>query len=73
MATVAAGPVYRLLGVRDLGDERDYRVATMPPVNAGLLNGQLAWRQHGGGHESRSNMAHFVAWANRNIRIVDTK
>ena len=65
MATVAAGPVFRLLGARDLGVAEDYRVARMPPVNTGLLDGQLAWRQHDGGHEDRSNMSFFIAWANR--------
>ncbi len=65
MATVAAGPVFRLLGARDLGVAGDYRVAKMPPVNTGLLDGELAWRQHDGGHEDRSNMSFFIAWANR--------
>ena len=65
MATVAAGPVFRLLGARDLGVSEDYRVAKMPPVNTGLLDGELAWRQHDGGHEDRSNMSFFIAWANR--------
>ena len=65
MAAVAAGPVFRLLGAKDLGDTRDYRAATMPPVNTGLLDGNLAWRQHDGGHEDRSNMAYFIEWANR--------
>ncbi len=65
MAVVAAGPVFRLLGVRDLGVTEDYRTAKMPPVNTGLLDGALAWRQHDGGHEDRSNMKHFIAWANR--------
>jgi len=65
MAAVAAGPVFRLLGARDLGVAEDYRVARMPPVNTGLLDGQLAWRQHDGGHEDRSNMSFFIAWANR--------
>ena len=65
MATVAAGPVFRLLGARDLGVTEDYRVAKMPPVNTGLLDGELAWRQHDGGHEDRSNMSFFIAWANR--------
>lgn len=64
MATVAAGPAFRLLGVRDIGDTNDYRVAKMPPVNTGLLDGELAWRQHDGGHEDRTNMKHFIAWAN---------
>jgi hypothetical protein len=65
MATVSAGEVYRLLGARDLGVTDDYRVAKMPPVNTGLLDGQLAWRQHDGGHEDRSNMKYFIAWADR--------
>jgi (4-O-methyl)-D-glucuronate---lignin esterase len=65
MATVAAGPVFRLLGLRDLGVTDNYRVARMPPVNIGLLDGQLAWRQHDGGHEDRSNMSFFIDWANR--------
>src|SRR5712691_6582049 len=39
MAAVAAGPVFRLLGVRDLGDTRDYHVAAMPGVNVGLVTG----------------------------------
>ena len=64
MAAVAAGPVFRLLGVKDLGDTHDYRVAKMPAVNVGLLDGELAWRQHDGGHEDRSNMKYFIEWAN---------
>lgn len=68
MATVAAGPVFRLLGSRDLGVGDDYRTAQLPPVNTDLLAGELAWRQHDGGHESQSNMTHFIAWANRMLR-----
>jgi hypothetical protein len=68
MATVAAGEAFRLLGARDLGVQEDYRVAKMPPHNTGLLDGELAWRQHDGGHEDRSNMKHFLAWANRLLR-----
>ena len=68
MATVAAGPVFRLLGVKDIGEKEDYRTAKMPPVNTGMLDGELAWRQHDGGHEDRSNMEYFIAWANRLIK-----
>ncbi|MEO6006075.1 MAG: acetylxylan esterase [Opitutus sp.] len=67
MATVAAGPVFRLLGARDLGVTEDYRTARMPPYNTGIVDGELAWRQHDGGHEDRSNMSHFIAWADRMI------
>jgi hypothetical protein len=68
MATVAAGPVFRLLSARDLGDTSDYRTAKKPPVNTGLLDGELAWRQHDGGHEDRTNMKYFIAWANKFIK-----
>jgi len=64
MATVAAGPVFRLLGARDIGVTDDYRAAKMPPHNTSLLDGELAWRQHDGGHEDRSNMSFFIGWAN---------
>jgi hypothetical protein len=65
MATVAAGEVYRLLGARDLGVAQDCHSAKMPPVNTGLLEGQLARRRRDGGHEDRSNMKYFTAWADR--------
>jgi hypothetical protein len=68
MATVDAGAVFRLLGAKDIGDTNDYRVAKMPPVNTGLLDGQLAWRQHDGGHEDYSNMKYFIAWADKFIK-----
>jgi hypothetical protein len=67
MAAVAAGPVFRLLGARDLGVTEDYRTAQKPPINTGLLDGELAWRQHDGGHEDRSNMKYFIEWANEFI------
>ena len=64
-ATVTAGPAFRLPRARGIGDTKDYRVAEMPPVNTGLLDGELAWRQHDGGQEDRCNMKHFITWANR--------
>jgi hypothetical protein len=68
MATVAAGPVFRLLGAKDLGVGDDYRTAKMPPVNAGLVDGQLAWRQHDGGHTDGPNWKHFIPWADKFLR-----
>lgn len=62
MATVAAGPVFRLLGAGDLGVSEDYREVRLPPPLTDLLDGELAWRQHTGGHEDRSNMTHFIRW-----------
>ena len=65
MAAVAAGPVFRLLGANDLGVRDDYHTAKMPPVNAGLLGGQLAWRQHDGGHTDAPNWKYFIPWADK--------
>jgi len=67
MATVAAQPVFRLLRAKDLGVSEDYRTAKMPPVNTGLLDGQLAWRQHDGGHTDAPNWKYFLAWADKFI------
>ncbi|SCW71258.1 acetylxylan esterase [Mucilaginibacter sp. NFR10] len=65
MATVAAGSVFKLLGAKDLGVSNDYKTEKMPPVNTGLLNGELAWRQHDGGHTDAPNVKYFIAWANK--------
>jgi lysophospholipase L1-like esterase len=68
MAAVAAGPVFRLLGGKDLGTSDDYRSEKMPAVNVGLLDGQLAWRQHDGGHTDGPNWKYFIAWADKFFR-----
>ena len=65
MATVAAGSVFRLLGAKDLGVSEDYHTAKMPPVNTGLLDGQLAWRQHDAGHTDAPNWKYFIPWADK--------
>ncbi len=70
MATVAAGAAFRLLGAKDLGITADYRAAKMPPVNTGLLDGVLAWRQHDGGHTDGPNWKYFLPWASKLIRYV---
>ena len=67
MATVAAQPVFRLLGAKGLGVTDDYHTEHMPPPETNLLDGELAWRQHTGGHEDRSNMTHFVHWVDAKI------
>ena len=63
MAAVAAGPVFRLLGAKDLGTTDDYRTEKMPAVNVSMLGGQLAWRQHDGGHTDGPNWRYFIPWA----------
>ncbi|EMB17801.1 Glycoside hydrolase, family 10 [Rhodopirellula europaea 6C] len=63
MAAVAAQPVYRLLGAKDLGRSDDYLNEQMPEVNVDLLDGAVAWRQHDGGHTDGPNVEHFIRWA----------
>jgi lysophospholipase L1-like esterase len=65
MAAIAAGPVFRILGAKDLGKSDDYHTEKMPAVNVGLLDGQLAWRQHDGGHTDGPNWRYFIAWADK--------
>ena len=43
-AAVAAGPVYRLLGGKDLG------VTDLPPLDTPVTSGDLGWHYHTGGH-----------------------
>jgi hypothetical protein len=65
MASVAAGPVFKLLGAKDLGVSNDYHIEKMPAVNIGLFDGQLAWRQHDGGHTDAPNIKYFIQWADK--------
>jgi hypothetical protein len=63
MAAVAAGPVYRLLGKRDLG------TSEFPEVETGITDGDLAFRQHKGGHTTGPNWPTFLAFADRYIKL----
>ncbi|HEX4852087.1 MAG TPA: hypothetical protein VFV08_14830, partial [Puia sp.] len=67
MATVAAGPVYRLLGKKDLGTD------TYPPIETSLLDGELAFRQHSGGHTPGPNWPYFLNFASRYIKTSSPK
>jgi hypothetical protein len=67
MATVAANPVWTLLGAKGLDLKEDFRTAKMPSVNEGLLSGQLAWRQDDGGHTDAPNVKYFIQWADQFI------
>jgi len=69
-ATVAAGEAFKLLGATDLGLSNDYRNEPMPPYNTDVLEGDLAWRQHDGGHTDGPNMKHFIKWASEKIGYV---
>ncbi len=68
MAAIAAGPVFELLGAKALGRSHDYQTEKMPDVGIGLLDGDLAWRQHDGGHTDGPNIPYFIEWANRRFQ-----
>jgi len=59
MAAVAAGPVYRLLGKRDMG------TTAFPPIETPLIDGDLAFREHSGGHVPGPNWPTFITFASR--------
>ncbi len=65
MATVAAGSVYKLLSAKDLGISNDYMKEKMPPMLTDMLDGNLAWRQHDGGHTDAPNFKFFIPWASK--------
>jgi hypothetical protein len=67
MAAVLAGPVYRLLGKKDLGTPGNALTDAMPPVNQ-LIGGDLAWRQHSGGHTEQPNWPTFFDWVGNYIK-----
>jgi hypothetical protein len=59
MAAVGASPVYRLLGKRALD------TSEFPPIETPLIAGELAYRQHAGGHTSGPNWPTFLEFAAR--------
>ena len=57
MAAAAAGPVYKLLGKKDLGTNE------FPPVETTLIDGDVAFRQHTAGHTDVPNWPTFLEFA----------
>jgi len=62
LAGVGAGPVYRLMGKKDLG------TTAFPPIETGILNGDLIYRQHSAGHTPNPNWPYFLAFAEREFK-----
>lgn len=62
LAAVGAGPVYKLLGKKDLG------TTEFPPVETTLIEGDVAYRQHSGGHTPGPNWPTFLTFAGRYIK-----
>jgi hypothetical protein len=59
LAAAGAGPVYRLLGKKDLG------TTEFPPVETTLIDGDIAFRQHREGHTPAPNWPAFLRFAGR--------
>ncbi|QEL13227.1 glucuronyl esterase domain-containing protein [Limnoglobus roseus] len=62
LAGVAAAPVYELLGKKGLG------TAEFPPEKTALIGGEVAFRQHEGGHTTGPNWPTFLEFAGRYIK-----
>ena len=59
LAGAFAGPVYRLLGKKDMG------TMEFPPMETGLMEGDITFRQHSGGHTPGPNWPTFLTFASR--------
>ena len=57
LAAAGAGPVYKLLGKKDLG------ATEFPPIETTLMDGDIAFRQHSGGHTPAPNWPTFLSFA----------
>jgi len=62
LAGAGAGPVYKLLGKRDMG------TTEFPPIETALIDGDVAFRQHSGGHTDAPNWPTFLTFASRYIK-----
>jgi len=65
LGAVGAGPVYKLLGKKDLG------TTVFPPIETQLIDGEIAFRQHTGGHTAGPNWPTFLTFASRYIKTTD--
>jgi hypothetical protein len=65
MAAIAAQPVFRLLGAKDLGKSDDYRTEKMPPVNAGCSTASLPGGSTTADIPTVRTWRYFIAWADR--------
>jgi hypothetical protein len=63
LGMVHAGPAYRLVGARDLGVEK------LPPIDKIVMDGDLAWSYHTGGHMATpTEWTAFLEFADRHFK-----
>jgi len=66
LSMVAAGPVYRLLGKRDLG------VTDVPPLDKPIADGELAFHYHSSGHMAvPADWTAFLDFAERHFKAAE--
>jgi hypothetical protein len=63
LGAAAAGPVYKLLGKKDLG------TTEFPAMETALIDGEIAFRQHSGGHTAGPNWPTFLTFASRYLKV----
>jgi hypothetical protein len=63
LAAVGAGTVYKLLGNKDMG------TTEFPPIETTLIDGDVAFRQHSGGHTPGPNWPTFLTFAQRYLTV----
>jgi hypothetical protein len=63
LAGVGAGSVYKLLGKKDMG------TSEFPAIETPLIDGDVAFRQHSGGHTPTPNWPTFITFASRYIKV----
>jgi len=62
LAGAHASPVYELLGKKGLG------TTEFPPQETALIDGEVASRQHSGGHTTGPNWPTFLKFADRYLK-----
>jgi hypothetical protein len=63
LAGVGAGPVYKLLGKKDLG------ISEYPTIETLVDSGDIAFRQHSSGHTDQPNWPYFLDFASRHMSL----
>jgi hypothetical protein len=62
LAAAGAGPVYKLLGKKDLGS------GEFPVIETALIDGEIGFRQHSAGHTPAPNWPSFLTFAGRYMK-----
>ena len=67
MAAAGAQPVYALLGKKTMGTDE------FPPQETALVDGDVAFRQHNGGHTDGPNWPVFLKFADKYFKVKTAK